>query len=208
MTIQWKPQFVKEDALIAGEELLFSGYGQIKKLDLQFPLFKGGLSNLVSRELYHRPPAVAVLLFDPEQSKVVMVEQIRMGAFSEDNPWLLEIVAGVCDEGENRVETAYREVKEETGCTILSLLPIVHYLASPGISDEKIFIYCAQVVAPITGGVHGLAEEGEDIKVHVFSLEEVFELLSLGKIISGPAVVALQWLKLNYLSLHFPLHAE
>jgi len=208
MTILWKPQFVKEAVTVVKEELLFSSYCQIKKFNLRFPLFKGGISNIVSRELLHRPSSVAVLLYDPQNDKVIMVEQFRTGAFNENNPWLLEIVAGVCEKEENVEETAYREVEEETGCQILSLLPILSYLVSPGISDEKIYIYCAKVVAPITGEIHGLVEEGEDIKVHVFSSEEVFELLSLGKIISSPAIIALQWLKLNQLSLHFPPNTE
>ncbi len=208
MTIQWKPQFVKKEVVLLKEEKVFSGYCQVKKYNLQFPLFKGGLSNPVSRELIHRAPAVAVLLYDPKHNKVVMVEQLRMGALEEESPWLLEIVAGVCDGEEDLEVAARREVQEETGCNVLSLRPIFSYLTSPGILDEKIFIYCAEVVAPATGEVHGLVEEGEDIKIHVLSVEEVFELLSSGKIISSPAVIALQWLKLNRASLHFPPHIE
>lgn len=204
MTILWKPQFVKEEVAIIKEEILFSSYCQIKKWEMRFPLFNGGLSHPVSRELLHRPPAVAVLLYDPENDKIVLIEQIRMGAFNAENPWLLEIVAGVCDKEESREETACREVEEETGCRVLGLIPILSYWVSPGISDEKTFIYCAKILAPASESVHGLAEEGEDIKVHVFSSEEAFALLASGNIVSSPAIIALQWLKLNRSSLHFP----
>jgi ADP-ribose pyrophosphatase len=47
------------------------------------------------------------------------------------------------------------------------------------------------------GGVHGLAEEGEDIKVHVLGLPQVVEMLNAGEIDNSPAIIAIQWLLLN-----------
>ncbi len=205
MSLSWVPRFQRADVRILKEKNAFSGYCRIKQFQLQFPLFEGGLSQPVPRELVDKPPAVAVLLYDPLADKVVLVEQFRVGALREtESPWLLEIVAGVTEPDEPVVETACREVQEETGCTVLSLIPICTYLTSPGISAEKIILYCGQVKAPDHGGNHGLRHEGEDIKVWVFKTEEAFKLLFEGHIISSPAVVALQWLKINQFSLHFP----
>ena len=87
---------------------------------------------------------------------------------------------------------------------MLSLIPICAYLTSPGISSEKIIVYCGQVKAPEIGGNHGMIDEGEDIKVWVLKTAEAFRLLFEGHIVSSPAVIALQWLKINQSSLHFP----
>lgn len=49
--------------------------------------------------------------------------------------------------------------------------------------------------------MHGLAEEGEDIRVHIISRETSLEWLKAGKIRNAACVVCLQWLALNYESL-------
>ena len=205
----WKPQFTPDEVLIVDDQQSYSGYSTVRQLSIQYPLFQGGMSVPIFREVVFRPNAVAVLLYDPDRCKVVMIEQFRAPAlFEKENPWLLEIVAGLVEEAENPEETATREVWEETGCKILSLISIGAYLTTPGTLAEKIFLYCGRIHAPDNGGIQGIAEEGENIKVHVISRDDIFQLLADGGIISSPALIAIQWLKLNYASLHFPLHAE
>jgi ADP-ribose pyrophosphatase len=205
MSLSWAPQFHLKDVGILKAENVFSGRCQITQFELQFPLFGGGISKPVPRECMYRPPAVAVLLYDPVADKVVLVEQLRVGALREvESPWLLEIVAGVTEPDEPAIDTARREVEEETGCKVLALIPICTYLTSPGISSEKMIVYCGQVKAPDIGGNHGLVDEGEDIKVWVLKTDEAFRLLFEGHIVSSPAIIALQWLKINQFSLRFP----
>lgn len=205
MPLLWAPQFKFQDVAILKEVEAFSGYCQIKQYQFTFSLFNGGKSQPVDRELVIRPPAVAALLVDPNRDKVVLLEQFRTGAiFEKGSPWLLEIVAGVLEPEEKIEEALYREIKEETNCEMLSCIPICTYLTTPGISNEKILLFCAQVEAPKVAGIHGIVAEGEDIKIHVFNTEEALRLLNEGKIISSPAVIALQWLKINQSSLHFP----
>ena len=47
------------------------------------------------------------------------------------------------------------------------------------------------------GGVHGLAHEGEDIRVHVVSADTLFEWLDSGRIDNAMAIIAVQWFRLN-----------
>ncbi|MOA39133.1 ADP-ribose pyrophosphatase [compost metagenome] len=47
------------------------------------------------------------------------------------------------------------------------------------------------------GGVHGLAEEGEDIRVHVMPLEDALALMREGRLDNAASMLALQWLALN-----------
>ncbi len=207
MTDSWQPQFEKDKLKILREERCYSGFSEIKQFELRFPLFQGGLSHPVHRELIIRPSAVGVVLVDLKREKVVLIEQFRVGALAEaHSPWLLELATGVIDEGETPEEAAEREVKEETGCDVLSLIPIFSYLTTPGIASEKIYLYCGLIEAPLeTGKICGLEEEGENIRVWTFSFQEAFDLVEQGKIMSSPAVIGLLWLKLNWAALRFPL---
>ncbi len=194
----WKPRFEASDLTILEKTEPYQGFIRIDQWSIQFPLFEGGMSPPVLREVASRPNAVAVLLYDPDQKKVVMIEQFRAGALGNvQSPWVLEVVAGVIESRDTPEQAAAREVFEETGLKVLSLIPICEYLPSPAILSEKVFLYCAMIQAPQSGGVFGLAEESEDIKVHVFSVEEAFEALTLGHIVSAPAWIALQWLQLQ-----------
>ena len=114
-------------------------------------------------------------------------------------PWLLEIVAGIIDHpGETTEDVARRETTEEAGCELLDLIPICHYLVSPGGTSESITLFCGRVDAStVTPGVRGVACEHEDIRVHVVSRAEALDLLHSGRINSAAPIIALQWLELN-----------
>src|SRR5580658_802662 len=134
MTNPWVPHFRRSEVAILKEETAFSGYLEVKQVELQIPLFQGGVSHPLQRELLCRPSAVAVLLLDPEKNQVVLIEQFRTGGlFERESPWMLEIVAGVIEPKDTPEAAAYREVKEETGCEVLSLVPVCSYFVSPGI---------------------------------------------------------------------------
>ena len=91
-------------------ETLFDSFLRVDRLKLRHSLFAGGWSELMTRELILRPRAVGVLLFDHAQQQVVLVRQISVGMLDEgQNPWLLELVAGMVESGEEPIEVAARE---------------------------------------------------------------------------------------------------
>ena len=47
------------------------------------------------------------------------------------------------------------------------------------------------------GGIHGLVDEGEDIRVHVVPFDQALAGIASGTIDSATAIIALQWLALN-----------
>lgn len=201
MSKAWEPEFSHQDYHILKEEKVYEGYCSIMQYSLEHKLFKGGMSHPLQRELFCRSSAVAVLLYDPEQDRVILIEQIRIGALADPlGPWLLEVVAGLIDAGETPEICARREAMEEAACIIETLIPICHYWVSPGISNEKTMVYCGITKAGQTGQVYGLQHDGEDIKVHIIPAREAFALLKDGKITSASAVIALQWLELNHAS--------
>lgn len=150
------------------------------------------------RELFRRGNCVAVLLYDPNQDRVVLIEQFRIGAVLHSaTPWLLEIVAGAIEAGETAEEVAYREAIEEAGCQIQALHLINEFYTTPGGASERISLFCGKVDARGIGGVKGLKTEDEDILVHTVSFDEAYALMTTGKIDSAIPIIALQWLALN-----------
>lgn len=183
---------------IESRMVCFQGFFRIEKFRLRHSLFKGGMSGTMSRELFERGHAVAVLPYDPVLDRVVLVEQFRIGALdSPHGPWLTEIVAGMISRGEVEEEVARREAEEEADCTLGELLPICRFYSSPGGCSESVMLFCGRVDAAKVGGVHGLEHEHEDIRVFTLPFAEAMEWLKTGKINSAAPIIALQWLALN-----------
>ena len=104
---------------------------------------------------------------------------------------------GIIGEGEAPEAVARREAQEEAGCEILDLVPVCHYLASPGGSSETVRLFCGRVDSRGLGGIHGLPEEHEDIRVEAVPFAEARARLEAGRIGNAPTIIALQWLILN-----------
>ncbi len=77
------------------------------------------------------------------------------------------------------------------------LEPVADYLVSPGGTSERITLYCGKVDATYLGGIHGIAEEHEDIRVMVVPFRQAMALLHQGRINSAAPIIALQWLAMN-----------
>lgn len=186
------------DVQIENEETIYQGFFDVKTYRLKHRLYDGSWSKSLTRTLCERLPAAACLPYDPYRDEVVLIQQFRLGALMDDNPWLLEIVAGLKDKGDETVEDMIRrETLEECGLQPLQLKKMYEYWVSPGGSDEFLTLYCAKVDAKDAGGVHGLQGESEDIMVHVLKSRDAFALLENGHIRNGITIVALQWLQIH-----------
>jgi ADP-ribose pyrophosphatase len=193
-----KPQLGSGDVEVTQRETLYQGFFTAEKVTLRHRKFDGGWTGPLSRELFLRGEAVGLLLYDPDRDLIGLVEQFRAGALNEpDGPWCMEIVAGMVEHGESPEQVARREAVEESGVEPHRLEYICRYLPSPGGSDEIMHLYCGFADLGQVGGVHGLDEEHEDIKVHVLPVETVLEGLYGGRFNNAAAVIALQWLQLN-----------
>jgi ADP-ribose pyrophosphatase len=109
----------------------------------------------------------------------------------------MEVVAGMVEAGELPEDVARRELVEEANIAAVDLEFICNYLPSPGGSDEKMHLYCAACDLSQAGGIHGLAEEHEDIKVHVLSADAVLAELLLGRFKNAALLICLLWLQIN-----------
>jgi len=195
----YDPKFNAQDVEILHRETAFQGFFAIDRITLKHRRFEGGWSQPFTRELFRRNRAAGVLLYDPARQQLVMVEQFRVGLLDapQHNPWVLELVAGIVDTDESVNSVAVREVQEETGLKVDNLQFICEYFNSPGGSTECISLFYGSIDASEAGGIHGLAEENEDIRVVVVPLTEAWHLLNSGRINNAMAIIALQWLRLK-----------
>lgn len=183
---------------IIKREECFKGFYQLDRVHLRHELFAGGMSREISREVFVRHDAVCVLPYDPQRDEVVLIEQFRVGAMGKaQTPWLIELVAGLIDKVEEPEEVARREGEEEAGLTFSSLWPITRYFPSPGGSTEFVHLYLGRCSTVGVGGLHGLEEEAEDIRVTVWAYEDALQAVRDGRISNAASIIALQWLALN-----------
>jgi ADP-ribose pyrophosphatase len=157
------------------------------------------MSPPIRREVYDRGHVSAVLLYDPDRDAVVLLEQFRIGAHLAGMPaWQTEAVAGMIDADETPEGVARREAREEAGIEVGELLPIARYLVSPGAITEAVSLFCGRVDSRGAGGIHGLPEEGEDIKVEVVPADRLAAMLAEGTIANALTIIAVQWLLLHH----------
>jgi ADP-ribose pyrophosphatase len=194
---QQHQQFTRQDVEIISKETLFQGFFKMIKYRFRHKLFEGGWSETIEREMFERGHAAAMLPYDPVRDEVVLIEQIRVGALEHDNPWQLEIIAGMIDREEDAESVVRREAVEEAGVDIGQLEKVTSYYPSSGGCSEKLDVYVGQVDASTANGIHGLDYEGEDIRVHVVSRQQAYQWVIDGKFENGASIIALQWLELN-----------
>lgn len=189
---------VKPTVEILEKRVCHDGFFRMEHYRLRHRLFGGGMSPELERELFERGHAAALLPYDPHLDRVVLLEQFRIGALEASRgPWLLEIVAGIIEEGETPEQVVVREALEEAGCGVFDLEPICNYYVSPGGTSETIALYCGKVDASAVGGVHGLVDEGEDIRAFSVPFDEAAAMVGDGRINSASPIIALQWLAMN-----------
>jgi len=185
----------RDDVEIIEAPVVYDGYAQVKRVRLRHALHAGGMGAAIDREMVERGHAVGVLPYDPARDAVALIRQFRIGAWGAgDDPWLVETVAGIVDEGESAEDVARREAVEEAGCEIGALMRICAYYPSPGILTERIALYCGIADLGAVGGIHGLGHEGEDIEAFVLPYEDAVRGMDEGRILDAKIVIALQWL--------------
>lgn len=143
---------------------------------------KGRSGQLHPRFVIHHPGGVGILPILPD-GRVILIRQFRIAA----DRFLYEIPAGMKEPGEEPVETAKRELKEETGYSATQWTPLPSFYASPGYLTERIDLFAA------TGLVAGESalEDGEDLSLFIADQETIRRMIDNGEIEDAKTLVAL-----------------
>lgn len=184
---------------IINKKNLYSGFFSLNKYEFIHEKHNGEWTGNVEREIFSGAHVSTLLPYDPIKKEIMLIQQFRAGALSKyDENYLLEIVAGIIDEGENPEQTAIRECFEETGCEVKKIHPIQSYFPAPGSSESYYHLYLGEIQAFDGERIKGLEKENEDILVKSFKIDEVRQMLKEKKIMNGLTLVALQWFFLEY----------
>ncbi len=151
-------------------------------------------------EIYHRPSGAAILLYDPERKKLLLTKQMRLPTYFNGNESgdLIEVCAGLTDEGETVEEGAIREVKEELGFRVQMLKKIGSVYLSPGADIELSHLFVAEYhpdMKVAQGG--GLEKEAENITILELDYEEVLQQLKQGEFQDAKTLILLQHFFMN-----------
>ena len=183
---------------VCSEQRVWSGRFPLDVVRFRHRRFDGALSGVKTWEVWRRGRAAAVLPYDPVADAVVLIEQFRLPALAAGlDPVLVELPAGLCDDGETPETTARRETAEEMGLVVGALQRIGGFLLTPGGSDELCELYAGRVQAPVTdpdgiAGHAGVVAEHEDIRVRVWPAEQAIGLA--GRMVNSVAAIGLLWL--------------
>ena len=135
----------------------------------------------VKREIIEHRGAAAMLAFD-EKGKVILVKQHRY-----PHGYVLEIPAGTLDKGENPLNCAFREIKEETGYSAKKMTPLLSYYPSIGYNKEVIHCFLASGLKK-SGSLK--LDDDEIISVVKMDFKKLIQMIKSGKIIDSKTICA------------------
>ena len=192
------PNPPNETTELVRHEVAYQGYFKVGRYFFRHSLHRGGLSSMISREVFERGQAGAVLPYDPARDEVVLIRQFRAGSYvAGHHPFTWEAVAGIIEANETAEAMIRREAVEEAGLQIAEMMPITTIMLTPGACSESCQVFLGRIDTTKAGGIFGLQSEGEDILVKVLPFTEAYALVERNEVDNAIGVIALQWLALH-----------
>lgn len=141
-----------------------------------------GVVEPFTREIIAHRPAVAIVARD-DDGQIFLVRQYRAGAHAT----ILEVPAGVLEDGEDLLTGAQRELQEEIGYRAEHWERLGSIYTSPGFLTEVIHLLLATGLSParLPGDVD------EDIAVERVTLAEALERVNAAEVQDAKTVIAL-----------------
>ncbi len=160
----------KRDYLFCMKVLIDEKWLRVLKEDVEFP------NGVKIKDFYtvERPTYSAVVPFI-SPSALLLVKQYRHGP-KED---ILNIPMGVIDEGESPLESAQRELEEETGYTAQKMISAGVFENAPSFLRLKCYLFIALDLTKVSTKNNDSDELTETI---IISIERALKMISSGEI--------------------------
>lgn len=190
----------RADVVIESQTRAWTGRFAVDLIRFRHRRFDGKMAEPRTWELWRRGRAVALLPYDPVTDSVVLIEQFRLPALAAGiEPVLVEVPAGLIEDGEDPEAAMHRELHEEMRMTADHLQKIGAFILTAGGSDELLDLYAGRVRAPKTGpdgivGHAGAEAEGEDIRTRVWPADKAIALALDGQFPNSVTTIGLLWL--------------
>ncbi len=130
------------------------------------------------------PGEAAVILPITEENEVVFITQYRESV----NKVSLELPAGMVDSGEKPIETAKRELEEETGLIANKIEPLISIYPSTGYTSEKVHIFLAK---DFENGKQRLDSTEEILSIKKIKIEECIEKIKKGELENASQLIGI-----------------
>jgi ADP-ribose pyrophosphatase len=144
-------------------------------------VFKGKFIEVVrkdGKEIVEHDNAVAIVAIS--EGHVTLVRQERVATGGK----VLELPAGMLEDGESPLETARRELREETGLHGGEWVEVAAFFTSPGFTDEKIHLFIATGLERGEASPEG-TEDLELVRVPLDQVPSLIEEVEDGKTLAG-----------------------
>ncbi len=155
-----------------------------RRFDVERISYRRGEGQVFQREVVRHPGAATVLpVIDDD--RILLIRNHRP-AVDES---LIELPAGTLEPGEEPAATAARELAEETGYSAGRLIQLTAFYLSPGILDERMFLFLATDLS--AGEPH--REAVEQIQNLVVRRDEALAMIHDGRIHDAKTITGLLW---------------
>lgn len=179
------------------KENIYKGFFHLSKIHVEHDKYDGSKATK-QVEMVERGDACAIVLYEKDTDSILLVEQFRFPTTHNDSGWLVELVAGMIDEGESPLISTKREIEEEIGYTVQEIESIGVYYLSPGGASERIHLFYSEVTSndkTLKGG--GKLEESEDIKLIKIKSPDLQHALQSGFIKDAKTALGINWFLLH-----------
>lgn len=182
---------VADEALaieVIAEERVYDGFRDVDIV--RYREADRGPERQVKREIMRARDAVAVIAWDPRLERLALIRQFRVAAhLANGRGMTVEVVAGLIENGDEEA-TVRNELREEAGLEASRVERLATTLTSPGMTDERVSYWFAEVDASNLVAQAGLDEETEETFPFTCTLDEALAAVDANRVSNGIAMFA------------------
>lgn len=179
---EFEEKTVKRDTIFSGHII------ELVVDDVQLPS-----GEMAKRELVFHNGAVGIIAIT-DQERILLVKQFRKPL----EKVILEIPAGKIDTTDgDTLETAKRELEEETSQQAKNWEFVYEFSSAPGFTNEILYLYKATGLVKVANPLP--QDEDELIELHELTLEEAKAAIASGEIYDAKTILAIHYWELESL---------